>query len=366
MQSFELVTPSSRRTPTPTPSNPPRPTPERQPVPVLPLSGRNADTLAQSCFAIQISIGAPCEKRSVADSAADIVDTSTGDRVSAETRAASQVSVRIFGAGPRKIRDGEACNPAAQAMSRITALDDRIRTWLKTKCVAYPLADAVYLVPRPILSEVDDRLDQYEDERKQAIGELARVYLWGCDQAKVDLGPLHRAEWYPSTAEQFCARYYVTRGFIPLWVPDDRLKEEAGDLYQREQERCRERISRAADEIVLGMRASLLTLTQELQDALTRKDEAGRPKSFKSTTLEKVREWIETFRYRNVTGDQELARVVEQAREALKGVDASAIKSSNATRAAVVATMATVTSTLASLASAKPTRRIRFDVDAAD
>jgi hypothetical protein len=66
-------------------------------------------------------------------------------------------------------------------------------------------------------------------------------------------------------------------------------------------------------------------LVEHMIDRLS-KDDDGKAKTFKTSTVENFKEFADLFAARNLTGDSELAALVEKAQKVMSGVDAKSLR----------------------------------------
>ena len=165
--------------------------------------------------------------------------------------------------------------------------------------------------------------------RERMVRERARFiedYESNIDQARLDLGRLFRIEDYPSKEAlqgKFSLRYRITdvsdpENFMAKLATDDvmrirrdiesdveeRLHGAVGDLYRR----FGEAIERVSDRL--------------------REDENGKPLVFRDSMIENIRELVDVVPRLNMFGDAELARLCEQVKEKIAGVEPDALRSS--------------------------------------
>ena len=146
------------------------------------------------------------------------------------------------------------------------------------------------------------------------------------DQSRLDLGKLFRIEDYPSKEAlqgKFSIRYRITavqdaEHFMAKLATDDiervkrdiecdieeRLHDAAGDLYRRLGEAV-ERVS------------------ERLQE-----DENGKPLVFRDTMISNIRDLVDVVPRLNIFGDDELARLCEQVKDRIAGVEPDALRPS--------------------------------------
>jgi len=108
------------------------------------------------------------------------------------------------------------------------------------------------------------------------------------------------------------------------------------------------------------MRASLLELVSHLRDRLT--DQAGgKPQRLQESTLQKLRDFPETFDLRNTVVDQESKEQVDKARALLEGAGTDALRNRPLIRARVREGMADRAAQMDVLTVDRVSCKFRFD-----
>ena len=165
--------------------------------------------------------------------------------------------------------------------------------------------------------------------RERLVGQRARFiedYDDYVEQAQMDLGKLFRIEDYPSKdrlRDRFSIRYRITAvpdadHFIARLASDDtervkrdieshieeQLHDAVGDLYRRLAEAV-ERVSERLDE-----------------------DGDGKPLVFRDTMISNIRDLVDVVPRLNIFGDQRLARLCEQVKDRIAGVEPDSLRPS--------------------------------------
>src|SRR2546425_6514164 len=125
-----------------------------------------------------------------------------------------------------------------------------------------------------------------------------------------------------------CSWQYVSYG-----VPHQ-LREVSERMFQHEREKAAERMAEAYTEVRQVLRQAMVELVAHLRDRLTDQPD-GTQQRLRESTVQKLREFLETFDFRNVTDDQELKEQVERARHLLSGTTTDAIRNTGELRARV-------------------------------
>lgn len=119
-------------------------------------------------------------------------------------------------------------------------------------------------------------------------------------------------------------------------------------------------MAEASSEIQQVLRAAMAEMVAHLRDRLT--DQAdGKPQRIRESTIQKLKSFLDTFDFRNVTDDAELKEQVERARQLLGGVSTDAIRNTAELRARIKNGMAEVAQRLETLVSDRVGRKFRLD-----
>ena len=108
------------------------------------------------------------------------------------------------------------------------------------------------------------------------------------------------------------------------------------------------------------MADELNTLVSGLLDKLT-PDEDGKPKTFKDATVKNLNEFFDRFSEMDLGSSDELRELVEQAQQAVNGVDPNSIRKDQALRDALSGKLKAVGEQLEKSLVAKPKRAIVFE-----
>lgn len=108
------------------------------------------------------------------------------------------------------------------------------------------------------------------------------------------------------------------------------------------------------------LREAMRSLVNHLVDRLS-PSESGKSKTFKSSTLTNLLEFLNTFDARNLGNDIELAQLVTTAKNVLSGVDSQLLRSDQSIANVVQNGMGTIKAQLDSLLIKKPIRLYSFD-----
>jgi ElaB/YqjD/DUF883 family membrane-anchored ribosome-binding protein len=146
---------------------------------------------------------------------------------------------------------------------------------------------------------------------------------------------------------------------VSYGVPEQ-LREISTRIFQAERDKAAQAMSEACAEVQQVMRASLLELVSHLRDRLGDQPD-GKPQRLRESTVQKLRDFLDTFDFRNVTDDADLKEQVEKARQLLTGVTTDAIRNTAALRARIKDGMTEIATQLDGLVKDRVGRKFRFD-----
>lgn len=220
------------------------------------------------------------------------------------------------------------------------------------------LKSGMVVVPLGYVVEVDRGCKQFELERSKLVGELIKVFDGFKEQAQQRLGPLYNdTDYLP--AEALAAKFAVRYRFWSFNVPAA-LKGVNTALFEREQARVEAEWKETAEEVKDALRGAFADLITHMTDRLV-PGEDGKAKVFRGQSVENLKDFLETFATRNITGDNELGELVARAKALMSGVDVKALrKQDGGTRERVATGFAEIKAALEPLLT---TRRRAFSFE---
>ncbi len=247
----------------------------------------------------------------------------------------------------------------SEELRMIRRLDGELRRYLDDTCL--PFEAGIHLLPLPLLETVDEELQQFEQKRSELVANFLSAYPALCQQAAERLRTLHDPRDYPPS-DLVRSRFAFTWQYVSFGVPGQ-LREVSARVFENEREKAARLMSEASEEIQQVLRSALAEMVEHLRERLT-EDADGKPKQLRESAVQKLRAFLDTFDFRNVTDDRELKGQVEKARALLNGVNTDAIRNVDALRAQVREGMAAIASRLDTMIVNKPSRKFRFSHDA--
>lgn len=245
----------------------------------------------------------------------------------------------------------------AKEVKDIQKIDTSIRNYIGRTALPSPFKEGVYALPIGLLEKVDDKMEEFAKERREAVEALKLVFAEIKDEARTKLGSHFNERDY---AIDFDSAYRLEWQYVSLAAPEV-VKGIDGRLYTREQERLQRQWNEAITEMRDALRLGLSELVNDLVTRLTASAD-GDKKVKPSHLLQRFEEFLSTFQARNVTGDEELADLAQQARNLLNGVDTKRLVESKNLQQQIAQDFKKVQVTLNKLElESKNRRRIRFD-----
>lgn len=169
-------------------------------------------------------------------------------------------------------------------------------------------------------------MDGLRERMVRARARFIEDYDDNVDQARLALGKLFRIEDYPSKEalqDRFAIRYRITP------VPDAehfmaKLASDDTDRVKRDIEhQIQERLHDAVGDLYRRLGEAVERVCERL-----REDENGKPLVFRDSMISNIRDLVDVVPRLNIFGDDELARLCEQAKEKIAGVEPDALRPS--------------------------------------
>ena len=165
--------------------------------------------------------------------------------------------------------------------------------------------------------------------RERMVRERARFiedYEDNIDQARLDLGKLFRIEDYPSQEAlqgKFGIRYRIT----PVPDADHFMAKLASDDTDRVKRDIEHQIEERLHDAVGDLYRRLGEAVERVGERLCEDDE-GKPLVFRDSMIDNIRGLVDVVPRLNIFGDDSLARLCEQVKEKIAGVEPDALRPS--------------------------------------
>jgi hypothetical protein len=241
-------------------------------------------------------------------------------------------------------------------LESVRKLDGEIRRYLYSMCL--PFEPGIHLLPIPLIEIVDAKLRGFQARRQELVDVFLASYPRLCQEAVERLRTLYSPLDYPPL-EEVRSQFTASWQYISYGVPEQ-LRAVSERMFQEEREKAAERMAEAYTEVRQVLREAMVELVAHLRDRLMDQPN-GTPQRLRESTVQKLKEFLDTFDFRNVTGDQELQEQVERARELLAGTTTDLIRNTAELRTRVREGMAAIATRLEVMTSDRVGRKFRLN-----
>lgn len=248
----------------------------------------------------------------------------------------------------------------SEEYDKIRQLDRLIKSFLKDIALPSPMKSGTYLVPIPLVEKVEQRLQEWTNERRDRVEAFLAAYPDQKKAVREDLRDLYNSQDYPSV-EDLRACYSLEWQYIDFGVPG-RLKQISAQLFETEREKQAIKLEEAGEEIKQALRGAFADLVGKMAQSLEPSSD-GKRRVLRSSTIENLNAFMAIFEMRNITDDRELSALVSQARELMAGKDREIIKDDEAVRQTIAESFAKMAGTLQTMVVVKGARAIELEDD---
>lgn len=239
----------------------------------------------------------------------------------------------------------------------VNGLDNHVRKFLETRALPSMLAKGIYLLPNTFVEEVSARLKQFSTERDVLVEKFVKVYERTVSGAESHLKDLYDGGDYPSV-EAMQRMFHLTWRYVSFNTPAS-LEHISAEIYKEEKEKAQAQWIKAEDAIQQLLRASMADLVNHLVGKLT-PEEGGKKKIFKDKSIAKLRDFLTTFKQRNVTDDRDLARLVSDAEKLIDGTTPDLLRTDESQREFVRAGFEKIQKAMTGMIEERPRRALTF------
>lgn len=240
----------------------------------------------------------------------------------------------------------------------ITRLYSTVRTKLEKLTLPAGLRSGMYLIPVSLASEVDTIIANAEEELSRLVTDFLAKYDTRIQEEATRLKAAYCTSDYPDQ-ETVRKAFGLTYSYITFDLPGT-LETISATMLKREERRSMEKVNNMLEDVNTYLREAMRSLVNHLVERLSPSD-SGKSKTFKSSTLSNLLEFLNTFEARNLGNDLELAELVTTAKNVLSGVDSQLLRSDQSIANVVQNGMGTIKAQLDTLLIKKPARRYSFD-----
>lgn len=239
----------------------------------------------------------------------------------------------------------------------IKALDRNIKKSISRLAIPSPLKEGAFIIPFTLIETTDRMVARYKQEREKLVEKFLAKVDELVEEDKVKFKAAFNPFKYPGK-EEIKSKFSVDCYFESFGVPEE-LNNVNPEIFLREQKASAERLQKAEEEIKFALRETMLNLVNHMIQLLTPGPD-GKVKQFRSPALANLSEFLETFKDRNILGDDELARIVTKAQKLTRNADAEMIRNEDSYRKTFQNSMDTLKKSMEPLVNVR-TRKFNFD-----
>lgn len=243
----------------------------------------------------------------------------------------------------------DTAHPAYKA---VTAIKSKIANVWKDMSLPFP-EPGVRLIRRDKIDEFVGLLTDFRVELAEAVSNLDRHYGELKEAACERLGRLFNANDYPTT---LVGLFDVSWEF-PSIEPPDYLRDLNPALYEAERARIAARFDEAVQMAEQAFLDEFARMVGHLTERITG-GEDGERKIFRDSAVGNLNDFFERFKSLNVRSNDQLDALVAQAQQAVRGVGARDLRSSDDLRRKVASELSGVRAALDGLMVDRPRRKI--------
>lgn len=247
----------------------------------------------------------------------------------------------------------------SEELKAVHSMDNEFVGWLRRRAIPTRLFHrGIYLLSYAAVEAVIVKMEAFAQGREKAVEGFLAVYPEKAEQARIKLGDLFDPGDYPN-AETIRGAFGVRWKLFEWGGTPERVRGIDAALFARMKKEQEETLQSAAVEIRDALRVAMGEFITHIVDKLTG-GEDGKPKKFKQGSIDAMNEFLNTFESRNITGDQDLAKLVLQARVVMGGGEMTArdLKDNDALRKLAVDQFTRIKGSLDGMLEGRPTRKI--------
>jgi hypothetical protein len=247
---------------------------------------------------------------------------------------------------------------SCEEWKQIGRLDGAISAYMRAKALPSIIRRGAYLIPVTQLDTVDAQLMRFEEQRQQLIDKFMDVYPTEVEKMKENLGVVYDPADYP-TADEVRRSFRMNVRYVSFAMPG--TLGVNSEIFNRECERVKTQWAEVYTSLQSVLREQLDTMIKDIQTNL-KPDEEGKPKRFRGTFINKVREFLDGLDIKNIVDDEDLSDLIKQAKGLLEGVDTADLKDQKKDiREKVLAGFSAIREKMSEMTLTAPSRLITFE-----
>ncbi len=243
----------------------------------------------------------------------------------------------------------DSSHPAFKA---VTAVRGRILSHWKGISLPFP-EPGLRLIRQADIASFDVQMTKSRAELEEAVAVLDQHFDELRVAARRRLGSLYNPGDYPTSLRGLFGIAWE----YPSVEPPEYLQRLNPKLFEQECRRVSSRFDEAVELAEEAFVSELNRLVSHLTERLSGQED-GKPKVFRDTAVENLREFFSRFQQLNVRSNADLDALVDQARRILRGVEPQQLRDNAPHRQQVASQLAAVQATLDGLMVDRPRRSI--------
>lgn len=238
----------------------------------------------------------------------------------------------------------------------IQSYDNDLLAWVQSRAIPCNVGvRGVSVLPLALLDSVEKRFGQAKEDRAALVESFLSVYDSEREEGRRRLNGMFRESDYPA-ADVVRAAYSFSWSYLTFKTPDN-LPD---DVKAREADKLKAKFEEAEIEVREALRVGLSELVGHLCERLTPGPD-GKRQIFRDSAVNNLVEFLEIFRARNVTGDDELQALCDKAQSVIRGVRPDALRDGRAVREMVRERLGEVKTAVDGLIASAPRRKFNLE-----
>lgn len=250
----------------------------------------------------------------------------------------------------------------SKELKAIAAYDHYTRRWFRQRSVPSPLLkSSAYCFATSALPDMYEYLEKRFEDRKPLIEAFVTALPGLKAQAEKDLGPVFDATEYPASDQAARDLFDFTWQVVEITSPNRKMRSVSQAIFEKEKAKAEQTWVTAAGQIEQALAQGMAKLVEHLGKQLG--NGTDKPKRLRQESIKNVLAFLDTFQQRNISGNADLAKLVEDAKNLVKDVDVKDVRKDVDLRKRLVEGVASVTAKLDTMIEDKPNRAIALDGD---
>lgn len=246
----------------------------------------------------------------------------------------------------------------AEEFDKIVTHQGETRHRLEAMSVPSFFKRGIVLVGNNAIGKVEAYLTSRKAEQEELVMALAQVYNEKIFAAEAKLAPLglFNSADYP-TVQELISKFGMKWNWITFGVPEN-LPAELREAEKAKQEQI---WTDSMDQIMGYVRTAFKEHVQRMVDRLHTDPGDEKKKKFHATAITNLVDFMDMFPANNVTNDEDLAQLVEQAKGLVSGVSVNDIRTNDELRSDLAGKFGELNASIDQLIETMPSRSFDFD-----